>query len=367
MVGQPSRRQLSLRQLSLRQLSTRKQRYLAALGIDRWVPRRPVPADTAGDDVLAQGRLAPETPGHQPADRHQHTAAAPSASARLDGARQLLEAQPEPAVMAEHAESAPASAAAQADAGGPGAETAGSPATTDHPTGDVPSADQPAPPHGHQPAADEPHSAQASAQSGSAHAATGDTGPAWQPPPQAAAAEAEAEKAPRFSLLLLELGSGLLLVDEAALAPGELRHGQLQLLADLLRTAVLLRGQRPADQPSQRSFFWPQLEDSEVDQSLPRACEALDYFLEQRRRQGTGLILRVLAAASPSQHDQATPRDPGPGERVLRQMADPQLPRVDLDPGVLSEPALRQSAWDRLQSLWRPMPQDPGPDQEPSS
>lgn len=389
-----------------RTISVRKQRYLAALGIERWVRRSllPVQREASVPSAWQTGQAEP------PSDQAQLAAARQMLDESL-GAEPVTASDNEPSSIPESTSSSkdadrglsgPDAGGDRADAfqqeteGAHHAAVAG--AAADDPVepdpGDV---GQTVPP-----AADR----RATAESREADAAPG--GNARAPTTAGRRDSSARQEPPRFNLVMLELGSGILLVDEALLQIGALQSHQLQLLADILRTGVMLRAGPSGGEVQRRAFFWPQLEDSQVDQSLPRAQEALSYFLAQSRGSADAFVIRLLhngagssattgvapngapsqapstaatvSSARPSASGGAHASDERGGEgsisgtsrgvasrsepssgaaqQVLQGMPDPGVLLLDLDARVLQDPEQRQAIWDRLQSLWRPTRND---------
>ncbi|HSG90860.1 MAG TPA: hypothetical protein VLA56_16705 [Pseudomonadales bacterium] len=110
----------------------------------------------------------------------------------------------------------------------------------------------------------------------------------------AQAPAAEIGPPPEFRLRVLVLGAGLLIVDEQAVAEGG--RDRLQRLGDLLRAACLLRGGPAGGRIESQTFFWPQVDGEGVDQSLPRAVEALGAFVRRRADTAGGCLLVVDTA-----------------------------------------------------------------------
>ncbi len=154
----------------------------------------------------------------------------------------------------------------------------------------------------------------------------------------------EADRVPRFSLCVLDLQGSILLLDDALLSQGELRLEQLQLLGDLLRTARMLHHGDGTGDVQIQSFYWPQVEDPSLDQSVPRAREALAHYL-RKRTVGSGPLLWFDAvhatAASASVLDAKT-------------VAGLGGPAISLQPELLDLTApgtVRAAAWQALQAL----------------
>ena len=170
--------------------------------------------------------------------------------------------------------------------------------------------------------------------------------PASDIPTAAAPREAVSETAspPRFRLLALRFGATLLLVDEMALP--ETRREIQQRLGDLVRTAGLLTNGAlaPARALEVQTFFWPQIEAQHVDQSAPRAEEALLAWVTRCTEDGAGALIVVDA-----------PPAAIPGDAVSPLAALETLPirRARIDAGFLApgDSAAQRAAWAALQTL----------------
>ncbi len=164
-----------------------------------------------------------------------------------------------------------------------------------------------------------------------------------QPEPGAPApAPPEAQPVPRFRLTVLELEGALLVVDDALLEPLPDRRRALAPLGDLLRAGHLLRGRAVAARVGTRVFHWPQVEGDAVDQTLPRAREALQAFA--RRRTGEeGFVLRIEPSASAGAAVRA----------VLAALDALDRPCAGVDPAFLEagDGPARRAAWTALRTL----------------
>lgn len=152
----------------------------------------------------------------------------------------------------------------------------------------------------------------------------------------------EAQPVPRFRLTVLELEGALLVVDDALLEPLPDRRRALAPLGDLLRAGHLLRGRAVAARVGTRVFHWPQVEGDAVDQTLPRAREALQAFA-QRRTGEDGFVLRLGSseAASPAVRS------------VLAALDALDRPCAGIDPAFLGavDGSVRRAAWAALRTL----------------
>ena len=174
------------------------------------------------------------------------------------------------------------------------------------------------------------------------------------PAPESAASEAPSTTSappveaigppPRFRLFALRFGAALLLVDEMALP--ETRRETQQRLGDLVRTAGLLSGGvlAPARELEVQTFYWPQIEAQHVDQSAPRATEALLAWVNRCTDDGAGVLVVVDA-----------PPAAIPGDAVAPLAALEMLPvrRARIDASFLTQgggPAQR-AAWAALSGL----------------
>lgn len=159
------------------------------------------------------------------------------------------------------------------------------------------------------------------------------------PPPNPAPAEI-----PSFRLLLLEASGGLLLANLESLEQERDGGHQLQRLGDLLRAAVLLRQGQAPETLARSEFFWPQVDDPGLDQSLYRAQQALHYYLTRRPEAEPPLfVLRV--------HSEQGDTD---ADRMLHGLMLEDVPLVDVADAALQGARSMQPLWDRLQGLWRP-------------
>lgn len=150
------------------------------------------------------------------------------------------------------------------------------------------------------------------------------------------------EPVPRFRLTVLELEGALLVVDDALFEALPDRRRALAPLGDLLRAAHLLRGRSVDARVGTRVFHWPQVEGDAMDQSLPRAVEALQAYAE-RRTDAAGFVLRIAPAASA-----------GPSVRAVLAALDAlERPCATLDPAFLeaADARARRAAWAALWSL----------------
>lgn len=176
-------------------------------------------------------------------------------------------------------------------------------------------------------------------------AATGDGVAATGVPPGPARPRMpDADQVPHFRLCVLDLEGSLLLLDEELLSQGELRKEQLQLLGDLLRTARILRHGDASGDVQIQSFYWPQVEDRSLDQSLPRAREALAHYLRERTRD-RGPVLWLGAPNAPPASASAM---------VDGSAACLDGPAVQLNPELLDVTApgtVRASAWRALEAM----------------
>jgi hypothetical protein len=158
-----------------------------------------------------------------------------------------------------------------------------------------------------------------------------------------APAAPEARPVPRFRLTVLELEGALLVVDDALLEPLPDRRRALAPLGDLLRAGHLLRGRAVVGRVGTRVFHWPQVEGDAVDQTLPRAREALQAFA--RRRTGEdGFVLRIEPSASASPEVCS----------VLAALDVLDRPCAGVDSAFLAaaaDGAVRRAAWTALRTL----------------
>jgi hypothetical protein len=262
-------------------------RYLAAMGIDVWIRRGPGdPAAAAAGEVPTRDgptSMQAEFAGQSPEDSPAGGAADPAqgdaaASGREEGVRALLDAVDDSAAL-------PPGPAGQADSGV-------SPPDPDAEAAAISSVEPDAP-----------------------------------------------APVPRFRLRILGLGAGMLLVDEAALeaAPA----AALQRLGDLLRAGCLLRQAATGAKVESQTFFWPQLDVADVDQSLPRAVEALSAFV-RRRSEGAGFFLILVEPATGLlDHDAGEP---------LRALDVLPVLRARIDSGFIEDPGPEadRAAWASL-------------------
>jgi hypothetical protein len=155
----------------------------------------------------------------------------------------------------------------------------------------------------------------------------------------------EAQPVPRFRLTVLELEGALLVVDDALLEPLPDRRRALAPLGDLLRAGHLLRGRAVAARVGTRVFHWPQVEGDAVDQTLPRAREALQAFAQRRTGEG-GFVLRI----EPSVAASSAVRE------VLAALDALDRPFAGVDPAFLevSDGLARRAAWTALRTLGPP-------------
>ncbi|MEE4362195.1 MAG: hypothetical protein V2I63_11820 [Pseudomonadales bacterium] len=146
---------------------------------------------------------------------------------------------------------------------------------------------------------------------------------------------------PRFSLTLLELEGALLVIDDRQLDADLDRRDALLPYGDLLRAAHLLRGHCSAGRVQAQRFAWPQIEGGDLDQTLPRAAEALAAFAA-RWGSSEGFIIRVVAA-----DQDASVRS------VYAALDGVSRPSIELDGAGLSEgePAARLQVWRALDGL----------------
>lgn len=144
---------------------------------------------------------------------------------------------------------------------------------------------------------------------------------------------------PRFRLRVLGLGSGMLLVDEAAVEAAP--RASLQRLGDLLRAGCLLRQAPTKGKVESQTFFWPQLDVPDVDQSLPRAVEALSAFVRRRAAAEGFFLILVEPATGLLDHDAGEP---------LRALDVLPVTRARIDAGFLTDPGPEagRAAWNAL-------------------
>ena len=155
---------------------------------------------------------------------------------------------------------------------------------------------------------------------------------------------------PRFRLVVLQLASSMLLVEEGLLGASRQQAERKLLLGDVLRTATLLHCGEAEGSIDSHVFYWPQVDDAGFDQGLPRAREALAYHVRQRAQAGFVLVVK---AADGNGFGQAA----GDASRALQGLDGLPVPRLELESALLAdtaEPAARAAAWETLQQLWRP-------------
>ena len=149
---------------------------------------------------------------------------------------------------------------------------------------------------------------------------------------------------PRFRLFALRFGAALLLVDEMAL-PDARRETQ-QRLGDLVRAAGLLSGGAlaPTRELEVQTFYWPQIEAKHVDQSAPRATEALLAWVTRCTEDGAGVLVVVDAPPAAIPGDAVAPLAALEGLPVRRA-------RIDARFLVPDDGSAQRAAWVALQSL----------------
>ena len=149
---------------------------------------------------------------------------------------------------------------------------------------------------------------------------------------------------PRFRLFALRFGAALLLVDEMALP--EARRETQQRLGDLVRAAGLLSGGAlaPARELEVQTFYWPQTEAQYVDQSAPRATEALLAWVTRCTEDGAGVLIVVDAPPAAIPGDAVAPLAALEGLPVRRA-------RIDARFLLPNDGSAQRAAWATLQSL----------------
>jgi hypothetical protein len=131
----------------------------------------------------------------------------------------------------------------------------------------------------------------------------------------------------------------MLLVDEAAVEASP--RASLHRLGDLLRAGCLLRRSATGAKVESQTFFWPQLDVADVDQSLPRAVEALSAFVRRRSEAEGFFLVLVEPATGLLDHDAGEP---------LRALDVLPVPRARIDSGFLTDPGPEadRAAWAAL-------------------
>ena len=155
--------------------------------------------------------------------------------------------------------------------------------------------------------------------------------------PSETASAASTEPVPRFRLQALRCGLGLLLVDEAALP--DARRETLLRLGDLLRGGLAVRGADLTARIETQAFFWPQVEAAHVDQSRPRAEEALTAWVRRCTNDGEGFLVLV--------------EGPAPSSAPLGALEALPVRRARVAASFLAgaDPAVHRDAWRALDVL----------------
>ena len=154
---------------------------------------------------------------------------------------------------------------------------------------------------------------------------------------------------PRFRIRVLTLGNGLLLIDESAL-PDEPRE-PLQRAGDLLRAGCLLRGFVTEEPVESQVFHWPQIDvATQVDQSMPRAIEALCAFARRRAEAADGFLIVMAEPPATGPGASAIGSD---GREPLEALDTLPLPRVRVPGAFLTaaDAGTDRSAWASLLRL----------------